>query len=109
MLPSGTNAIVDLAKIRDYCLNPHHARGKHKARVFASALGFTKADAGFLREELLRAARECEAEAGDADEYGERWIVDVEVVRLDRKATVRSAWIVLRDDTVPRLTTCFVL
>lgn len=27
-------------KLTGYCLNPEHPRGKHKARVFASALGF---------------------------------------------------------------------
>lgn len=31
--------MVDIAKLRDYCLNPLHDEGKHKARVFASALG----------------------------------------------------------------------
>jgi hypothetical protein len=35
-LPNGEHAVVDSAKLREYCLNPHHARGRHKARVFAS-------------------------------------------------------------------------
>ena len=33
--------IVDLAKLRDYCLNEEHPRGRHKARVFRSRLGLT--------------------------------------------------------------------
>ncbi|MGO9453290.1 MAG: DUF6883 domain-containing protein [Candidatus Binataceae bacterium] len=32
---------MDVAKLRDYCLNPHHPRGRDKARVFASALRLT--------------------------------------------------------------------
>ena len=36
-LPNGSLAIVDIRKIRNYCLNLDHPSGKHKARVFASA------------------------------------------------------------------------
>jgi len=32
-LPGGERANVDVAKLRDYCLNPTHPRGRHKARV----------------------------------------------------------------------------
>ena len=55
-LPGAERAIVDIAKLRDYCLDPHHPRGRHKARVFASALGLTQADAEILREALLAGA-----------------------------------------------------
>jgi hypothetical protein len=48
-LPNAENAIVDIAKIRDYCLNPDHPEGKHKARVFLNKLGVTKSDADHLR------------------------------------------------------------
>jgi len=75
-LPGGDRAIVGVAKLRDYCLNPGHPRGRHKARVFASALGLMAADAEFLREKLLLAAREGSATPGDSDEYGERYTVD---------------------------------
>ena len=34
-----------MAKLRDYSLDPVHSKGKHKARVFASALGLTRNDA----------------------------------------------------------------
>ena len=96
-LPSGERATVDMVKLRDYCLNPAHPRGRHKARVFASTLGLTAADADVLRDALLRAARE------------ESATIDFELTRGDRKATIRSAWIIRRDDSSPRLTSCFVL
>jgi len=54
-LPGGSNAVVDIAKLRDYCLSATHPRGRHKARVFASSLGLTYADADWLRNELLAA------------------------------------------------------
>ncbi|HXP87677.1 MAG TPA: hypothetical protein VN841_23290 [Bryobacteraceae bacterium] len=47
---------VDIAKLRDYCLNPNHEDGKHKARVFASILGLGRSDAEFLRHRLIEAA-----------------------------------------------------
>lgn len=108
-LPSGEHAIVEVAKLRDYCLNPLHPRGRHKARVFMSALGLTSADAEFLREELLRAAREADAVMGDADEYGERYTIDFGLARNVRRAMVRSTWMVRRGERFPRLTSCYVL
>ena len=108
-LPGGDNAIVDIAKLRDYCLDPQHPRGRHKARVFAATLGLAQTDAEFLREALLRAAREADARVGESDEYGDRCTVDFELNRGTRRAVVRSAWVVLRDETAPGLTSCFVL
>jgi hypothetical protein len=89
-LPGGDRAIVDLAKLRDYCLNPSHPRGQHKSRLFASVLGLTQDDAEFLCEQLLRAAREADATATRRDEYGERYQIDFELSR-GRRATIRSA------------------
>ena len=108
-LPGGDNAIVDIAKLRDYCLDPQHPRGRHKARVFAADSGAGANRRRVLREALLRAARETDALMGESDEYGDRFTVDFELNRGNRQAVVRSAWIVLRDETVPRLTSCFVL
>jgi hypothetical protein len=34
-LPNGERAIVDVENLLGYCLNPHHKRGRTKARVFA--------------------------------------------------------------------------
>ena len=33
-LPNVARASVDIAKLRDYCLNSSHPEGRHKARVF---------------------------------------------------------------------------
>jgi hypothetical protein len=55
-LPHGPAAIVEIAKLRDYSLNPAHKEGKHKARVFAAALGIGPPEAAWLREKLLAAA-----------------------------------------------------
>ena len=107
-LPNAQRAVVEIAKLRDYCLSPDHPRGRHKARLFASVLALTQDDAEFLRQQLLRAAREGHAAATHRDEFGERYQIDFDLTR-GRRATIRSAWIVLRSERIPRLTTCFVL
>jgi hypothetical protein len=59
-LPHGDKAILDIRKIEDYCLNPSHPRGRHKARVFREALDLQRDDAAWLRDALLEAARSSE-------------------------------------------------
>jgi uncharacterized protein DUF6883 len=56
-LPNSENAVVDVRKLRDYCLSPENPRGKHKAQVFSVALGLGADAAEELREALLSAAR----------------------------------------------------
>jgi hypothetical protein len=53
LLPYAENAVVDIRKLRDYCLNPEHKDGKHKARLFVATLGMTADNAEELRQILL--------------------------------------------------------
>jgi hypothetical protein len=55
-LPNGERAVILMEKPINYCLNPDHARGKDKARVFASALGITRARAHELADLIRQAA-----------------------------------------------------
>lgn len=107
-LPNGADAVVEIEKLRGYCLNPHHPRGRNKARVFAS-VGIREADAEELQMHLLRAARDAEATLGTLNEYGQRYTVDFELVRQGRSVRIRSIWIVLTGQDLPRLATCYVL
>jgi hypothetical protein len=107
-LPNANLAIVDPEKIRDYCLNPEHPRGKHKARVFQSALGVTKADAEKLITKIREQIQEAECEKGEGDEYGQRYTVEIEIDTNAMKAVVLTSWIIKRDEIQPRLTTCYV-
>lgn len=107
-LPNGDRAIVEIDKLTTYILNPFHPLGKHKARVFASALDLEPEDAPKLEAELRRAARECEAVEEEGDEYGQRYSVDFAMEHNGRQATIRSGWIIRRAENDPRLTTAFV-
>ena len=108
-LPNAEDAVVEMRKLRDYCLSPEHPRGKHKARVFASALGLTAEDSEKLRRALLSAAVSKEAVAAEKDEYGQRYMLDFEMSTEAGSATVRSGWIVRSGEGFPRLISCWVL
>jgi hypothetical protein len=108
-LPNGDQAVVDIAKLEEYCLNPGHPIGKHKAKVFASALGLRKGDAGSLREWLLEAARLGDAQAGMTDGFGRRYILDFAATHHEQTTVIRSCWILLSGEDFPRLTTCYVV
>ena len=107
-LPNADRAVVEMMKLTDYCLHPLHPRGRHKARVFKSALGFGQKDAEFLKTLLLRAVREGEAHETEKDEFGQRYIIDIEMAGPSGQAIVRSSWIILSGDTIPRFVSCYV-
>jgi hypothetical protein len=108
-IPNAERAFVDIEKLRGYCLNPSHVRGKHKARMFSSILGLTLKDAEKLRVTLLEAARSWDAIPAVEDQYGKRYIVDFMMKTSKGQATIRSTWIVLRHEDFPRLTSCYIL
>jgi len=108
-LPNAENAVVDIRKLRDYCLNPKHEVGKHKARLFASALGLSSEDAILLKKALLDAVKTNDAVLGVANEFGQRYVVDFKCGHANKRAQLRSVWIVDTDAEIPRLITCLVL
>ena len=108
-LPNVSRAVLDLRKIEDYCLNPTHPRGRHKARVFREALGVGQSEAGWLREMLLAGLQNTEAAELGWDAFGTRWGVDVSVARQNRHVVIRTIWIVRSGETAPHFVTCWVL
>jgi Domain of unknown function (DUF6883) len=85
LLPYGDRAIVDIRKLRDYCLNPDNPRRSRKARVFRSALGMTKVDAPALRQRLLQVAASEQAKVGELDRYGQRYTIELRIAERDAK------------------------
>jgi uncharacterized protein DUF6883 len=108
-IPYAERAEVSIHKLRDYCLNPFHDEGKHKARVFASALGMTSVDAERLRFLLLQAVRTHDAELGYLDSYGQRYTLDFQVDWRGKKGIIRSGWILEHGSDAPRFISCYVL
>lgn len=108
-LPNAERAVVEIEKLRDYCLNANHPRGRHKARVFVTALGLTADDAEELRQAILSAVLSEDAIPTERDEYGQRFVVDFSMRRQGKDAVVRSSWIIRSGEDYPRLTSCYVL
>ena len=86
-IPNAELAIVDIRKLRDYCLNPTHDEGKHKARLFKMALSMTANDAEDLRDILLQAVKTHEnARLGQRDEYSQRYLLDFMIEWHDKRS-----------------------
>lgn len=93
-LPNAEHAVIEIEKLRDYCLSTSHPRGRHKARVFATALGMTAGDAEELRDAIVTAISIREATPTEQDQYGQRYVVDFNLKRQDKEAMVRSSGII---------------
>ncbi len=74
-LPNPDQAFVELKKLEEYCLSPTHLRGKHKAKVFKSALELTHENAEELKAKLLSIIKTQECNVSEKDHYGQRYIV----------------------------------
>jgi hypothetical protein len=109
LLPYSENAVVDIRKLRDYCLNPEHDDGKHKARLFLSSLGMTADHAEELQQILLEVVKTGEVRLGRQDAFGQRYTLDFSLEWQNRSAALRSGWITEHGSTIPRLTTCYPL
>ena len=109
LIPNAEKAVVDIRKLQDYCLNPEHDNGKHKARLFSSILGMVASDAEELRHILLEVVKTHEAQFGRQDEFGQRYILDFIIKWQNKSATLRSGWIIEQGSEIPRLTTCYPL
>jgi len=108
-LPNPERAIIERQKLLTYCLNAEHSEGQHKARVFKSALGIGLDEVEELRLALRQAIIFSEAIPTKRNQYGQKYVVDFTMTRLDKQAVVRSAWIVRNTEDFPRLVTCYVL
>lgn len=108
-LPNGHHCDLG-TKLEDYSLNPLHREGRHKARVFESVLGITRANADVLGAAIRSAAAlSDEAEARGDNGFGDVFNLRFVMTSGGGSATIMTAWIVLRNEDFPRLTTCYIV
>ena len=107
--PESRSNLCGRGKTARLRLDPVHEEGKHKARVFASALGLSRNDAGWLRDQLLLAAKNSDCSLGRKTDHGQRYVMDFDVTIRGQTARLRSAWNVRPGENFPRLVTCYVL
>ena len=77
LLPNVENAYIDDRKLIDYCFSETHPIGKHKARVFMSALDFSLENFQDLKASILIEIFEKEAIITEINQYGTLYVVDV--------------------------------
>ena len=109
ILPNATSAFIDDTKLLDYCLSFEHEEGKHKARVFQSALGITQSNFSVLKTAIMTAIQEENAVLTNEISFGRLYRVDFDMPHEAKNARVRTGWIVKNTEDFPRLTTCFVI
>lgn len=106
-LPNLDNAHIDPDKLAGYVLNPVHPEGRHKARVFRSALGLASTNVQWLADAILSAVGNAEAVLQAVTEWGTIYRVEIEISRGRRCAKIRTVWLCTQEKT--RLVTCFVI
>lgn len=106
-LPNGDQAIITIEKIRGYCLNVAHPSGRHKAKVFASALGITADNAEDLKALVARAAIEGQIAQQSKTAFGQIIKVDWPVPEQDQ-VILRTLWEITLDNPLPRLVSAFI-
>jgi len=91
-----------------YALDPNHERGRHKARVFASALGISASDWRYLHDQILQALPDAAVRATRITPFGTAYEVVVMIDGLNGATQpVVTAWIV-EAGRPPRLTSTWV-
>lgn len=108
-LPNFKNAVLDIRKLRDYCLNSEHPKGKDKARVFRAALGISQRDSVWLRNEILHNLEFSPATKQSEDKYGVRYVVNIKITKQSKSVILSTVWIIEHNDMRPTLITCRVL
>lgn len=108
-LPNGSNAFIG-DKLEEYTLNPMHREGRHKARVFAAALGIGQANADVLERAVQVAAAESNTVQATGDiGFGGRFVLRFPLTTERGSAIVLTAWIIRSEEDFPRLTTCYIV
>ena len=108
-LPNAIEAYIDNRKLIDYCLSESHPVGKHKARVFMSALAFGLANFKELKAHILDNVLKNDAILIEKNEFGILYVIDIVIENPPKQAAVRTSWIFRTNENFPRLTSCYVI
>src|SRR5436305_11503687 len=103
-LPRAEQARIPTEKLVRYALDPNHARGRHKARVFASALGIEASDWRYLHDQILESLPTATVRATRITPFGVAYEVVVSIDGLNGATQpVVTTWLV-ETGQPPRLT-----
>ncbi|MDG9674585.1 WXG100 family type VII secretion target [Micromonospora sp. DH14] len=103
--PDFTKAEIDARKITAYAMNPDHPVGRNKYRVINSATGLGPEDADAIMRQIREGVVAGTPLLGKADEFGQRWNVDLPLTGPSGTVIVRTAWILENGSSSPRMVT----
>jgi hypothetical protein len=107
-LPRADEAVLPPDKLVAYCLDPDHAEGTHKARVFMATLGIDRTSWEYLRDQLLAGVRQAPVTSIRVGPWGTTYEVIISVDGLNGAThPVTTAWFV-EGDNPPRLCSAYV-
>ena len=105
-LPNYERAEIPRSKIEGYALNPANDEGKHKARVFKSALGFDQSNWELLKQIILDELPYHEAKPGQTSQWGDSYVVDLPITGPNGNTVeVRTVWLFKPRTDFPSLIT----
>jgi hypothetical protein len=108
-LPNYADAEIEPAKLRDYCLNPEHEEGRHKARVFASALAIGRDDWRYLADRIHASLGDAPVSRIEPTAWGLRYEVVMMIDGLNGATMpVKTGWFIEAGGGAPRLTSAYV-
>ena len=107
VLPNADGAIIELQKFTEYALNP--MKEKNKAEAFSKALGYTTQNADMLIENIRQNIINFNAIEKPDNGYGKRYEILMTLTGVNQKrANVKTAWIVDKKTGETRLTSAYV-
>ena len=110
VLPQADRAVVPREKLEGYLLNLGHEVGRHKARVFAAALGIHRGDWEYLRDRITEGIVAAPVSAGRETPWGRLYEAVIPVEGLNGETRrVMTVWLVASTGEPPRFVTGYVV
>ena len=102
---------INPRKLTHYALDMGSPYGKHKAILFEKLLGFTKENYADLISQIQDKSLHAETFFYSEDQFGKRYTVDVEVegITENKRAIVRTGWLVSAGSNEAHLVTLYVI
>lgn len=108
-LPNYQSAVIARNKLEKYSLDLTNPKGRHKAIVFKSALGFEQSDWELLEQKILAELPYYEAQPTMEDEYGKRYKVIMPIIGPNGSTRdVVVTWIIKTGVDYPSLDSTWV-
>lgn len=105
-LPNYGKAEIATSKTKDYILNPENEKGKHKAHVIKSVLGYGREDYQEFNKLLLSKLKQYKVQRTESTEFGLKYKISMVLTgKSGRRLEVTTVWQIDNNATVPRFIT----